>query len=47
MLFTIYEMITGKKPGEKFLMVAQMIGFLLLMALMMLAFGNDIGRLLN
>lgn len=46
-LFTLYEMITGKKPSDKFLMAAQMIGFVLLIALMMLAFGNDIGRLLH
>lgn len=46
-LFTLYEMVTGKKPSDRFLMVAQMIGFVLLIALMMLAFGNDIGRLLR
>lgn len=42
MLFTIYEMITGRKPSERFLAIAQMIGLLLLLALMFLAFGNDI-----
>ena len=46
-LFTIYEMITGRKPSEKFLYVAQMIGMLLIFALMFLAFGNDIGRLIR
>lgn len=44
-LFTIFEMITGKKPGERFLMATQMIGMILLIALMLLAFGNDITRL--
>jgi len=46
-IFTIYEMITGKKPSDKFLEVAQIIGMLLLLALMVLAFGNDIGRLIR
>lgn len=46
-LFTLYEMITGRKPSDRFLMVAQMIGMILLMGLMFLAFGNDIGRLIN
>lgn len=46
-LFTLYEMITGRKPSEKFLYVAQMIGMILLILLMMLAFGNDIGRLIR
>ena len=46
-LFTLYEMLTGKKPSDKFLYGAQLIGMALLVALMMLAFGNDIGRLLH
>ena len=46
-LFTIYEMITGRKPSDKFLYAAQMIGMLLIFALMFLAFGNDIGRLIR
>ena len=46
-LFTLFEMLTGRKPSDKFLMVAQMIGMMLLFALMFLAFGNDIGRLLK
>ncbi|MDY3783262.1 MAG: RIP metalloprotease RseP [Candidatus Cryptobacteroides sp.] len=46
-LFTIYEMITGRKPSVRFLSIAQMIGMVLLMALMILAFGNDIGRLIH
>ena len=47
MLFTIYEMVTHRKPSEKFLAVMQMIGMFLLLALMFLAFGNDIGRLIK
>lgn len=46
-LFTLYEMLTGHKPSDKFLMVMQMIGMVLLFALMFLAFGNDIGRLMK
>ena len=44
-VFTIYEIITGKKPSDTFLYISQMIGMLLLFALMILAFGNDIIRL--
>ena len=46
-IFTIYEMITGRKPSDKFLYAAQMVGMLLIFALMFLAFGNDIGRLMR
>ncbi len=46
-LFTLYEMITRRKPSEKFLVVAQTIGMVLIMALMMLAVFNDIGRLIR
>lgn len=46
-VFTIYEMITGRKPSDKFMMAAQMVGMLLLLMLMFLAFGNDIGRLIK
>ena len=46
-LFTLYEMVTGKKPSDKFLAAAQVVGMVLLCGLMILAFGNDIGRLLK
>jgi len=46
-VFTLYEMITGKKPSDRFLEGAQIIGMVLLLALMVMAFGNDIGRLLK
>ncbi|MCQ2178401.1 MAG: RIP metalloprotease RseP [Bacteroidales bacterium] len=46
-LFTLVEMITGKKPGDRFLYIAQLIGMALLIGLMLLAFGNDIGRLIH
>ncbi len=44
-LFTIYEMITGRKPGDKFMEYAQMVGMALLLGLMVYAFGLDIWRL--
>jgi len=46
-LFTLYEMVTGRKPSDQFLIVAQMIGMMLLIALMVFACGNDIGRLMK
>lgn len=46
-MFTLYEMLTGRKPSDSFLAVMQMIGLFLLLALMFLAFGNDIGRLIK
>lgn len=44
-LFLIYEIITGRKPSDKFLQYAQMAGMLLLFALLIYANGNDIIRL--
>ena len=46
-VFTLYEMITGRKPSDKFLMVTQVIGMILIFGLMFLAFGNDIAGLLR
>jgi len=46
-VFTIYEMITGRKPSDNFLYVTQIIGMILIFGLMFLAFGNDIARLLR
>ena len=40
-LFTLIEMITGRKPSEKFLEYAQIVGMVLLLALMLYANGND------
>lgn len=46
-VFTLYEIITGRKPSDKFLYVMQVIGMILIFGLMFLAFGNDIARLLR
>ncbi|HBK70066.1 MAG TPA: RIP metalloprotease RseP [Flavobacteriaceae bacterium] len=43
-MFTLYEMISGRKPSDKFLERAQVIGFLILIALLLFANGNDIYR---
>nr|MBP6315672.1 RIP metalloprotease RseP [Chitinophagaceae bacterium] len=40
-VFTLYEMITRRKPNEKFLEYAQMAGMILLLLLMVYANGND------
>lgn len=44
-LFVIFEMITGRKPSDKFLEYAQIAGMFILFGIMFLAFGNDIYRL--
>ena len=44
-LFTLWEMITGRKPSEKFLEIMQYIGLMILLALLIFANGNDIYRL--
>ena len=44
-LFCIYEIITGRKPSDKFMEYAQMVGMILLLALMAYALGLDIFRM--
>lgn len=44
-MFLLYEMITGRKPNEKVLEKAQLIGMMLLFALLIFANGNDIFRI--
>ena len=41
-IFLLYEMISGRKPSDKFLENAQMVGFFLLITLLLFANGNDI-----
>ncbi len=45
MLFILVEMITGRKPSDKFLERAQMVGFFILLSLLIYANGMDIMRL--
>ena len=44
-MFLLYEIISGRKPGEKFLEYAQITGMILLFALLFYANGNDIVQL--
>ena len=44
-LFTLYEMITGRKPSDKFMEYAQLVGMVILLMLMVYAMGLDIFRL--
>ena len=46
-MFLIYEMISGRKPSDKFLERVQIIGFIILMTLVIFANGNDIYKLFN
>ena len=41
-VFLLYEMVTGRKPGDKFMEYAQTVGFFILIALVLFANGNDI-----
>ncbi|HLS10531.1 MAG TPA: RIP metalloprotease RseP [Flavobacteriaceae bacterium] len=46
-VFLLYEMVSGRKPNEKVLEYAQMIGFFILIALVLYANGNDIYKWLT
>lgn len=46
-MFVIFEMLTGRKPSDKFLEYAQMVGFAILMTLILYANGNDIFKLVK
>ncbi len=41
-MFLLYEMVSGRKPSEKFLEGAQVVGFVILIMLVLFANGNDI-----
>jgi regulator of sigma E protease len=44
-LFLLYEIVTGRKPSDKFLEYAQIAGMVLLFTLLLYANGNDILKL--
>ena len=44
-MFLAYEIVTGRKPNDKFMEYAQMFGFFLLLTLVLYANGNDLYRL--
>ncbi len=46
-VFLLGEIITGRKPGEKFLEYAQIGGMVLLLALVLYANANDIIKMIN
>jgi regulator of sigma E protease len=46
-LFLLFEVVTGKKPSDKFLEYAQIAGMIVLLALLLYANGNDVLRLLK
>ena len=46
-MFLMYEMISGRKPSDKFLETVQVIGFIILLSLVIFANGNDIYKLFN
>ncbi len=46
-MFLLFEVITGKKPSDKFLEYAQIVGMVILFGLLLVANGNDILRLLR
>ena len=46
-LFLLFEVITGKKPSDKFLEYAQIAGMILLVALLLYANGNDVLRMIR
>ena len=44
-MFLLYEVVTGRKPNEKFMEYAQIAGMVLLVGLLLYANGNDVVRL--
>ncbi len=46
-MFLLYEIISGRKPSEKVLETGQIIGFVILMGLMLVVFGNDIWNIVK
>jgi regulator of sigma E protease len=46
-MFLIFEVITGRKPSDKFMEYAQIAGMIILLALLIFANGNDILKLIR
>jgi regulator of sigma E protease len=46
-LFLLYEIVTGRKPSDKFLEYAQITGMILILALLLYANGNDVVKLVK
>jgi regulator of sigma E protease len=45
-MFLLFEMVSGRKPSDKFLEYAQTVGFFILITLVLFANGNDIFKAL-
>jgi regulator of sigma E protease len=45
MVFLVYEMVSGRKPGDKFMEYAQIAGMVLILSLVLFANANDIIKL--
>ena len=45
-VFLLYEMVSGRAPSDKFLEIAQKVGMVILLGLMIFAIGNDILKLI-
>jgi regulator of sigma E protease len=43
--FLLYEIVTGRKPGDKFLEYAQIVGMIIILGLLLFANANDIRKL--
>jgi regulator of sigma E protease len=43
----LFEVVTGRKPSDKFLEYAQIAGMIILLALLLYANGNDVLRLIR
>ena len=46
-MFLLYEVVTGRKPSDKFLENAQIVGMILLFSLLIFANGNDVLKLIR
>jgi regulator of sigma E protease len=46
-MFLMFEVVTGRKPSDKFLEYSQIVGMIILFSLLILANGNDIIRLIK
>jgi regulator of sigma E protease len=46
-MFLIFEVVTGRKPSDKFMEYAQITGMVILLALLIFANGNDILKLIR
>ena len=46
-MFLIFEVVTGRKPSDKFMEYAQIAGMVILFALLIFANGNDILKLIR